>query len=455
MKHFKSDRLVDPKNNRLGLNSINNKGNRLASKILLALFCLSTSLLTVACQGGDQTGENGQPNANTADGLKLGTLAPTTGDLSSIGQNWPTAVQLAVDTINECGGVNESSVSLITEDSQTEPSAGSSAMTKLAEVDKVAGVVGAFASSVSGAAIDVAVRNKVMMVSPGSTSPVFTERAKNGEFDGYWARTAPPDTYQSQALAALADWRGFKNVSTVVINNDYGVGFEQQFTTAFKKLDGNIVGKPVRHDPKAATLDSEAKAAFGSKPDAVAAVLYAETGSALLKSAFEQGLTDGVTVLLTDGVYSDDFIRQVGKTADGKSIIAGALGTVPGANGKALEEFTALWNEKTQKELTAYVPHNWDAAVLMMLAAEASDANTGEGIKSKILEVANAPGTEVSDACEAIKLVRQGEDINFQGASGNVDIDENGDVVGSYDVWQVGEDGTLSVIDKVSPESAN
>jgi neutral amino acid transport system substrate-binding protein len=434
--------------------------NRFSSKIMLPLLCIGAAILTTSCQGGgsDSTsnnGNNGQPETEQKEGLKLATLAPITGDLASIGQNWPPAVQLAVDTINECGGVNEASVSLTNEDDQTDPSAGSSAMTKLAEVDKVAGVVGSFASSVSGAAVDVAVRNKVMMVSPGSTSPVFTERAKKGEFNGYWARTAPPDTYQSKALAALAQKQGFKNVSTVVINNDYGVGFEQQFIEAFKKTGGNIVGKPVRYDAKAATLDSEAKTAFSGKPDAVAAVLYAETGSVLLKSAFEQGLTDGVTILLTDGVYSDDFIRQVGKTADGKSIIAGAMGTVPGANGKALKEFTTLWNEKVKKELTAYVPHNWDATVLMMLAAEASDANTGEGIKSKILEVANAPGTEVTDACEAIKLVRQGQDINFQGASGNVDIDQNGDVVGSYDVWQVGEDGTLSVIDKVNPSGGN
>ena len=423
---------------------------RPTSKSMLLLACLSGGILLTSCQGGDSTGSSGQKEGN---GLKLGTLAPTTGDLSSIGQNWPAAVQLAVDTINECGGVNEAQVSLTVEDSQTDPSAGSSAMTKLAEVDKVAGVVGAFASSVSGAAVDVAVRNKVMMVSPGSTSPVFTERAQNGELNGYWARTAPPDTYQSKALAALAQKQDFKNVSTVAINNDYGVGFEKQFIEAFKSSGGNIVGKATRYDAKAATLDSEAKQAFSSKPDAVAAVLYAETGSVLLKSAFEQGLMDGVTVLLTDGVYSDDFVTQVGKTADGKSIIAGALGTVPGANGAALKDFTTLWNDKVGKEMTAYVPHNWDAAVLMMLAAEASDANTGEGIKSKILEVANAPGTEVTDACEAMELVRNGEDVNFQGASGNVDIDENGDVVGSYDVWQVGEDGTLSVIDTVDPVS--
>ncbi len=423
---------------------------------MLALMSLSAGVLLTSCQGGD-TGGQGGDTGDSGNGLKLGTLSPTTGDLSSIGQNWPVAVQLAVDTINECGGVNEGQVSLVNEDDQTDPSAGSSAMTKLAEVDKVAGVVGSFASSVSGAAIDVAVRNKVMMVSPGSTSPVFTERAQNGEFSGYWARTAPPDTYQSQALAALAKKQGFNNVSTVAINNDYGVGFEEQFVKAFQERGGKIVGTPTRHDPKAATLDSESKKAFDTnpKPDAVAAILYAETGSILLKSAFEQGLTDGITVLLTDGVYSPDFVTQVGKTTDGKSIIAGALGTVPGANGPALKDFTALWNEKVGKELTAYVPHNWDAAVLMMLAAEASDANTGEGIKSKILEVANAPGTEVSDACEAMELVRKGEDINFQGASGNVDIDENGDVAGSYDVWQVGEDGSLKVIDKVDPIAGN
>jgi len=63
----------------------------------------------------------------------------------------------------------------------------------------------------------------------------------------------------------------------VAINNDYGVGFEKQFISAFKQTGGNIVGKPVRYDSKAATLDSEAQAAFSQKPDAVAAVLYAES----------------------------------------------------------------------------------------------------------------------------------------------------------------------------------
>ncbi|ELR98360.1 ABC transporter substrate-binding protein [Gloeocapsa sp. PCC 73106] len=386
-------------------------------------------------------------------GLKLGTLVPTTGDLSSIGQNMPVAADLAVETINACGGVNGAPVTLINEDDQTDPAAGASAMTKLTEVDRVAGVVGSFASSVSSAAVEIAARNQVMLVSPGSTSPVFTERARNGEFNGFWARTAPPDTYQAKALAALAKKQGLNNVSTVVINNDYGVGFEQQFVTSFENLGGTIVNRdqPVRHEPKATTLDTEAAAAFGGGAEGVAAILYAETGSILLQSAFKQGLTENVTILLTDGVYSPEFVEQVGKTPEGKSIIAGALGTVPAASGVGLDAFTTLWQNSTGKQVTAYVPHTWDAAVLLMLAAEAAKANTGEGISSKIREVANAPGVEVSDPCEAMELVRQGQDINYQGASGDVDIDEYGDVVGNYDVWRVNEDGSLEVIDTVAP----
>ncbi|NCO75900.1 MAG: ABC transporter substrate-binding protein [Cyanobacteria bacterium] len=431
-------------------------------KRVLALF-ISLNWLTVGCGMFGTTGENTttipetentDTAENSSEGLKLGALFPITGDLSSIGQNMPIASQLAVDTVNACGGVNGKPVTLVKEDDQTDPVAGTSAITKLAEVDKVSGVVGSFASSVSTAALDVAVRNNVMMISPGSTSPVFTDRAKKGEFNGFWARTAPPDTYQAQALAALAQKEGFKNVSTVVINNDYGVAFESQFVNAFTTAGGNILNqeKPVRYDPKATTLDSEAGLAFGNNPDAVAAVLYAETGSLLLQAAYKQGLTKGVTVLLTDGVYSEDFTKQVGKTADGTSIIAGALGTVPGADGKALQDFTTLWKEKTgDKPVTAFVPHTWDATILLMLAAQSAGSNTGEGIKSKIREVSGGEGTEVTDPCQAMELLRKGEKINYQGASGNVDVDENGDVVGVYDVWKVNPDGSLAVIDKISP----
>jgi neutral amino acid transport system substrate-binding protein len=362
-------------------------------------------------------------------------------------------VPLLVETVNQCGGVNGKPIELVSADDETDAVKGNAAMTKLAEVDKVAGVVGSFASSVSQSAVDVAARNKVMLVSPGSTSPVFTERAKKGDFKGFWSRTAPPDTYQARALAKLAKDKGLKRVSTVVINNDYGVSFEKEFVAAFKSMGGTVTNEknPTRYDPKATTLNTEAEAAFKGKPDGVAAVLYAETGSLLLKAAYEAGLTTGVQLLLTDGVKSDDFAAQVGKTKDGKFIMEGAIGTVPGADGKALDALTKLWQSKKNSPPPAYVPQAWDAAALIALSAQAAKANTGEGIASKIREVSSGPGEEVTDVCKGLELLKAGKTINYQGASGNVDIDANGDVVGVYDVWQVQKDGKTKTIGKVLP----
>lgn len=444
-----------------GVPSQFNLGKLTKTTATLVVTC-AIGLLSTACQETtpSDSGTTSSPTPGTSatqtsgtESLKIGTLLPATGDLASVGQPMLAAVPLLVNTVNQCGGVNGKPVTLVTADDQTDPAAGVEAMTKLAEVDKVAGVVGSFASGVSNAAVDVAVRNRVMLISPGSTSPIFTERAKKGDLQGYWARTAPPDTYQAKALAKLAQEKGFKTVSTLVINNDYGVAFEQEFVKAFKALGGTVVNEanPTRYDPKNTTFDTEVKAAFGSKPDAVIAVLYAETGSLVLRTAFQQNLSQGVQVMLTDGVYAADFPEQVGQTKDKKFILTGAIGTVPGAGGKDLAKFTQFWEEKEKRPLSAFVPHSWDAAALLVLSAQASGKNTGEGIKEKLRDVANAPGEEVSDVCKALELLRAGKEINYQGMSGSVDIDEFGDVSGVYDIWTVKEDGKLTVIGKVTP----
>ena len=431
-----------------------------AKAVTLAIATVAIGFLAASCQEAaappstTSSASPSTPAASDAKGLKIGTLLPATGDLASVGQPMLAAVPLLVDTVNKCSGVNGAPVTLLPNtDDQTDPTAGADGMTKLAEVDKVAGVVGSFGSSVSAAAIPIAIRNKVMLVSPGSTSPVFTERGKKGEFQGYWARTAPPDTYQARALAKLAYEKGIRRAATVVINNDYGRGFEKEFVQAFKKLGGTITNeaKPARYDPKATTFETEAQAAFSGKPQGVAAVAYAETGALLLKTAYQQGLSKGVQILLTDGSKSDQFAAQVGKTSDGKFILQGALGTIPGADGKALDALTKAWQAKFNQSPAAYAPQAWDAAALLVLAAQAAKTNTGDAIKSKILEVANGPGKEVSDVCEGLKLLSQGEKINYQGASGNVDIDTSGDVSGVYDVWEVEPDGKLKTVSKVSP----
>ena len=84
----------------------------------------------------------------------------------------------------------------------------------------------------------------------------------------------------------------------------------------------------------------------------------------------------------------------------------------------------------------------------MMLAAELADENTGTAIKNNLREVSNAPGEIVSDPCEAMQLIREGTQINYQGASGDLELDQFGDTRGTYDVWQVRENGEIQIIDQ-------
>lgn len=380
--------------------------------------------------------------------LKIGTLLPVTGDLSQYGSSMQDSTRLLVNTVNACGGVLGQPVELIAEDDQTEPAAGASAMTKLAEVDRVSGVVGAASSAVSSAAIDIAVRNQVVLISPSSTSPVFTERAQKGDFQGFWWRTAPPDTYQGKALAGLAKAQNLQTVSVLAVNNDYGNGLLASFIPAFETMGGKVLNKanPTLYRPDAASFESEVGAAFRGNPDAVLLVAYPETGSLVLKAAYQQGLLGKSKILVTDGMKEAKIADLVGKTRQGDYIAAGLRGTAASARGPALKQFQAKYQAQYRRLPKIYDPNTWDAAALLVLAAELARSPNGNAIKAAIPQVANPPGTAVSDVCQALTLIRAGTKVNYQGASGNTDFNQWGDVIGTYEVWEIGRDGKLSAI---------
>lgn len=414
------------------------------AKLLGCVGAIALLSLAAACQNNTASGS----------GLKIGTLLSVTGDLSQFGASMQDSASLLVKTVNECGGVLGQPVQLIAENDQTNPAAGAAAMTKLAEVNRVGGVVGATGSSVSSAAVDIAVRNGVVQISPSSTSPVFTQRAKKGDFQGFWFRTAPPDNFQGEALAKLAQARGFKTVSVLAINNDYGRGLVNSFTSAFTPLGGKVLNqaKPTYYPPDASSFESEVAAAFRGNPDAVLLVAYPETGSLILKAAYQQGLLGKKTqVMLTDGMKDLKIAELVGRNAQGGYITTGMIGTSASAGGAALKQFSDRYKTAhNNRQPTVYAPNTWDAAAVLVLAAEAAQSTSGTAIKDKIREVTNPPGQNVSDVCQAISLIRQGQQINYQGASGNLDFDSQGDVTGNYDVWTIDKNGQLKVVSTIS-----
>ena len=414
------------------------------------------SLLTLAaCQPPNGTPPSGSTGSTADPGpLKLGTLLPITGDLAQYGSPMQDAASLLIDTVNaDCGGVLGQPVQFITEDSQTDPARAAAAMTKLVEVDQVQGVIGAAASAVSSVAVDVAVRNQVVQISPASTSPTFTQRSLTGEFQGFWFRTAPSDALQGPALAQTARERNIETVAIISINNDYGNGWSEAFIPAFEARGGQITnqGQTIFYPPDGVSFDAEVTKAFQDSPDAILLIAYPETGSLVLKAAYEKGLLDKDTqILLTDGMKTDGIAQRVGQNQAGEFILAGAIGTAAKAGGVGLADFSDRYQRTFNRTPEVYDPNTWDAAALLVLAAQAANSTQGSDLKAFIPQVANAPGEEVQDICTGLSLLAQGQDINYQGASGNLELDDEGDVSGTYDVWEIDAQGRLNVVETIA-----
>jgi neutral amino acid transport system substrate-binding protein len=68
---------------------------------------------------------------------------------------------------------------------------------------------------------------------------------------------------------------------------------------------------------------------------------------------------------------------------------------------------------------------------------------SGKAIRDNLRSVANPPGVEVTDIGEALDLIRQGEEINYQGASGEITFDDKGDVSGKYATWSIADGGSI------------
>jgi len=412
------------------------------SRIKLVFFALvvaGLSLGIAACgdDSGDTTSDSG--GGSTSLDLTIGDLVPLTGDLSDFGPPGDKAAQVAVAQINEAvkeAGADHT-VTLKTEDDQTSDQAGVSAARKLVS-DGASCIAGSWASSVTiPVARSVAIKEGVLEISPASTSDEITGLDDNGLIN----RTAPPDSFQGPTLAnAIADDLGGADGKTVNIgarNDSYGTGLAGTFKDAWEAQGGSI-GEEVIYDPEAATYDSEAQQITSGNPDATVIIDFPETFAKVGPALVRTGNYDPSTTWGTDGLASSSLPKDVGTDAT-----EGFRGTAPGSPDKdaTAQAFDQLYTSSDPKDVDrqTFDAQNFDAVILCYLAAVAAGSTDGTEMAAKVQDISAPPGDPFTfeDLPEAIKALENGDDIDYQGASGAIDMDENGDATaGVYDIYQ-------------------
>jgi len=370
-----------------------------------------TALSLTAC--GDDSDSGGGADCES-DGLKIGTILPQTGSLAFLGPPEFAGVDLAIQEINEAGGVLGCDASVIHQDSgdTTSPIASESADALIRQ--GVHTVIGAASSSVSLSFIDKLYQEGIVQISPANTSPEFTTYA-NGD---YYFRTAPSDILQGRVLADTIIQDGHEKIIILALQDSYGTGLAEAVEQNFTDFGGEVIDTIV-YDPAATEFSAEAGQVADSGADAVVLITFNEIVNLAPALAEENMGAQDLGWYFVDGNlsnYGDQFPE---------GFLDGAKGTYPGADTAAIQERLL----EVDPELTdfTYGPESYDATVLAALAALQGGEVDSEVIKDNLIDVSRE-GTKCNGYTECADLLADGEDIDYEGYSGPIEFSPEGDV---------------------------
>jgi branched-chain amino acid transport system substrate-binding protein len=383
---------------------------------------------------------------NCAFTLRIGDVLPFTGDLAAYGANMDRAVKAAIAlqtaALKANGLASSASVVLVgSEDGQTQASASVEAATKLVKSNKANVLIGEMASSATiPMAQSVSIPNKIVQISPTSSAPQLTDIKDNG----YLWRTYASDTLQGRVLAqAAVDAFGAGATVNVGARNDaFGTALKQLFVAQYEKLGGKI-GKNVAWNPTQANFDTEAQQLVDGSPAGWVIIDFPETFEKFAPSLVRTGKWDASKTFMTEALRNTEVLDKIGDPIVG---LRGTAGSTAGWSPAAA--FAAYWkkNIKGAKPYTGFEGTALDAANVAFLAALQACSSSPAKIKANLVSVSGPPGAKVTftQLGKAIKLVRSGKEIDYEGAFSPVDFDAKGDVSSAtFEIWKYSAKGKI------------
>lgn len=369
--------------------------------------------------------------------VKVGVLLGFTGPLETITPHMAAGAELAIAEINASGALlGGTTVTPVRADSTcVDASAAQASAERLITSDGVVAIMGADCSGVTRAVLEnVAMANGIPMISPSATSPGFTSFDSGGLF----YRTAPSDARQGQLLAELVMGRGLTTVAVTHTNNDYGAGLANAFTSNFVALGGTVTAT-IPHEEAKGDYSAEVGSLASAGGDALVVLGYVDGGSNVIRTAWELGAFE--SFFIGDGGYTEDLPNLVGADA-----AAAVVGTVPSAVGDAAANWERIGTAGGINWSSSYAAESYDAAALLLLAAQAAGEATPAGIAANILRVANGPGEEIhaGDLARGLEILAAGGSIDYVGAT-NVNLIGPGEASGSFREYTF-VDGQVSTI---------
>lgn len=387
--------------------------------------------------------------------VTVGLVMELTGPAGAYGQAGAKAVEMAFRDFNDAGGLGEG-CKLITDtrDSQSQGTVAVDQATQLVNIKKVPAIIGGIISSTTIPILtSVTAPAGVVQVSPASSSPTLTALARDGKTNGIFFRTITSDALQGTAAAKYAIDQGLKKIAIIDVNNDFGVNMVKEFAAAYTKLGGTITST-TPYNEKQSSYTAEASAAMAGSPDALYLVSYPVDGATIARAWISGG--GAPKFLLNDGMNSSDFISAVGA-----QYLNEAYGT---SSGTAETASTKYFNDNFEAFSGGIKPdapaadRSYDAGAIVALAIAKAGKADAASIKAAIPEVVAAGGEPIyagkDEFAKALKLLKEGKTIQYQGVIGPISFDQYGDITGPFRLWKI-KDGQVVTVGQMSADEVD
>ena len=374
--------------------------------------------------------------------LKLGLLTYIGAGSPQNAQDRQRSFELAVTHLNEAGGVFGRPVETAVGDTALDPETAEAEARRLIEDEGVHALVG---PSTSANAFPVAERvagpARVPLISPSATSPRLTDAAD----DDFFFRAALSDLAQGPVLARIAQQRGFDNVGLIYRNDLWGRGLSQAFQRAW---DGSI--RSVATEPGQASFADALRDSAAGGAQALIVILFQTEAIAAVGQALDLAVYD--QFVFGDALKNTSLIEAIGAAS-----LAGmyGAGTADPPDSESSAAWKAAWIDAYGGPPEgSYVREVYDATIALALAAQAANSIDGGAIRDHLRTIGVAPGQLVIAGPEgiasALRTLADGGQVIYQGASGTLDWDANGDLrQGHVGIWRFTADEQIEDVETV------
>ncbi len=367
---------------------------------------------------------------------RVGALNPITGAGSTYGGGMQKTILFALEEVKKAGGVDGRPIEVYAEDTQTSPDAAVLAVRKLIDVNKVEAILGTWSSSVS-LAVQPITNAAGCLLFHVSSAPALSSPAQNPKRLGFRFQAGSPQI--GAAYAEIATKQGAKNPAVMAFNNDVQIASTSIFRTAWEKTGNKLAGSVV-YEPNRTSYSAELQRVLAGKPDVIVVSGYVPDTTIILREAFEAGNT--APVIIPGWAWGPAVQKALGP-----EVLEGLIvfDSVPDSEGAAFKAYDAGYRAATGGPGVAnvYASMCYDMAVVLALAMQkAGPGADNAGIAAAIAGIAGPPGQKVTSFAEGKAALKAGQTINYEGASGPLDFDANGDAISVFGVNQF-KKGTL------------